>query len=64
VIGVKRTRCSTYGNRGPSGVIVNDRGRLIGPPGKYERWSSGASTGPVGIGYYNRPDELILACRI
>ncbi|MED6160200.1 hypothetical protein PIB30_049044 [Stylosanthes scabra] len=29
--------------------IVNDRGRLIGPPGKYERWSSGASTRPVDI---------------
>ncbi|MED6133407.1 hypothetical protein PIB30_027946 [Stylosanthes scabra] len=44
--------------------VVYDRGRLIGPPGKYERWSSGASTGPVGNDYYNRPDELILACRI
>ncbi|MED6159905.1 hypothetical protein PIB30_046623 [Stylosanthes scabra] len=46
-----------------TGKIVYDRGRLIGHPGKYERWLSGASTGPVGIGYYNRPDELILACR-
>ncbi|MED6157327.1 hypothetical protein PIB30_022147 [Stylosanthes scabra] len=44
--------------------IVNDRSRLIGPPGKYERWSSSASSGSVGIGYDNRPDELILACRI
>ncbi|MED6217196.1 hypothetical protein PIB30_015530 [Stylosanthes scabra] len=41
--------------------IIYDWGRLIGPPGKYKRWSSGASTGPVGNGYYNRPDELILA---
>ncbi|MED6182295.1 hypothetical protein PIB30_027265 [Stylosanthes scabra] len=43
--------------------IINDQGRLIGPPGKYERWLSGASTGPVGIGYYNRPGELTVACR-
>ncbi|MED6113903.1 hypothetical protein PIB30_075202 [Stylosanthes scabra] len=35
--------------------IVYDRGRLIGPPGKYERWSSIASSGPVGLGYDNRP---------
>ncbi|MED6108613.1 hypothetical protein PIB30_025741 [Stylosanthes scabra] len=45
-------------------TYVYDRGRLIGPPGKYERWSSSASSGSVGLGYYNRPDELILACRI
>ncbi|MED6194311.1 hypothetical protein PIB30_027434 [Stylosanthes scabra] len=24
--------------------------------GKYNRWLSGASTGPVEIGYYNRPE--------
>ncbi|MED6184448.1 hypothetical protein PIB30_047512 [Stylosanthes scabra] len=29
--------------------IINDRGRLIGPPGKYERWLSGASTGPMQV---------------
>ncbi|MED6201435.1 hypothetical protein PIB30_094973, partial [Stylosanthes scabra] len=45
-------------------TVVYDRGRLIGPPGKYERWSSGASTGLVGNGYYNRSDEFIIACRI
>ncbi|MED6113307.1 hypothetical protein PIB30_069602, partial [Stylosanthes scabra] len=42
--------------------IVYDRGRLIGPPGKYERWSSSASSGSVELGYDNRPGELILAC--
>ncbi|MED6159011.1 hypothetical protein PIB30_038321 [Stylosanthes scabra] len=42
---------SAYGNSGPSGVekIVYDWGRLIGPPGKYERWSSSASSGSVDI---------------
>ncbi|MED6119805.1 hypothetical protein PIB30_015101 [Stylosanthes scabra] len=54
---------SAYGNSGLSGVIVYDRGRLIGPPGKYEPWSSSASSGSVGLGYDNRPGELILACR-
>ncbi|MED6132590.1 hypothetical protein PIB30_020417 [Stylosanthes scabra] len=55
-----------YGSgRGPPAneEIINDRGWLIGPPGKYERWLSGASTGSVGIGYYNRPGELTVACR-
>ncbi|MED6193343.1 hypothetical protein PIB30_018494 [Stylosanthes scabra] len=33
VRGAKRTRCSAYGNSGPSGVIVYDRGRMIGPRG-------------------------------
>ncbi|MED6184809.1 hypothetical protein PIB30_051023 [Stylosanthes scabra] len=67
--GAYRANGSAYGNIGPSG-IVSDCGRSFtigagknGPPGKYERWLSGASTGPVGIGYYNRPDELILAYR-
>ncbi|MED6110142.1 hypothetical protein PIB30_040200 [Stylosanthes scabra] len=87
--GVKRTRCSAYGNSGPSGVVsgrgghracpsqtpidydyeiddVKDRLRL-GPDdwysGKYERWLSGASSGSVGLGYDNRPGELILAYR-
>ncbi|MED6113313.1 hypothetical protein PIB30_069608 [Stylosanthes scabra] len=32
--------------------------QLIGPPGKYERWSSSASFGSVGLGYDNRPGEL------
>ncbi|MED6185726.1 hypothetical protein PIB30_059796 [Stylosanthes scabra] len=31
--------------------------------GKYERWLSGTSTGPVRNGYYNRPGELTVACR-
>ncbi|MED6196865.1 hypothetical protein PIB30_051293 [Stylosanthes scabra] len=31
--------------------------------GKYERWLSGASTGPVGNGYDNRPGELTVTCR-
>ncbi|MED6182609.1 hypothetical protein PIB30_030089 [Stylosanthes scabra] len=31
--------------------------------GKYERWSSSASSGSVELGYDNRPCELILACR-
>ncbi|MED6138152.1 hypothetical protein PIB30_071567 [Stylosanthes scabra] len=44
--------------------IINDRGRLIDPPGKYERWLSNASSGSVGIGYDNRPGELTVACRI
>ncbi|MED6149797.1 hypothetical protein PIB30_066005 [Stylosanthes scabra] len=30
---------------------------------KYERWLSGASSGSVGLGYDNRPSELILAYR-
>ncbi|MED6195742.1 hypothetical protein PIB30_040921 [Stylosanthes scabra] len=38
-------------------------GRLNGPPGKYERWLSSASSGSVGIGYDNRPGELTVACR-
>ncbi|MED6132759.1 hypothetical protein PIB30_021886 [Stylosanthes scabra] len=42
---------SAYGNNGPLGVTVND---LDGSSGKYNRWSSGASTGPVEIGYNNR----------
>ncbi|MED6174991.1 hypothetical protein PIB30_074237 [Stylosanthes scabra] len=33
--------------------IINDRGRLIGPPRKCERWLSSASSGSVGIGYDN-----------
>ncbi|MED6213649.1 hypothetical protein PIB30_095324 [Stylosanthes scabra] len=45
------------------GEIVYDRGRLIGPPGKYERWLSNASSGSVGLGYDNRPGELTVACR-
>ncbi|MED6218287.1 hypothetical protein PIB30_025378 [Stylosanthes scabra] len=47
---------------GVQGKIINDRGRLIGPPGKYERWLSSASSGSVGIGYDNRPGELTVAC--
>ncbi|MED6109824.1 hypothetical protein PIB30_037132 [Stylosanthes scabra] len=62
VRGVKRTRCSAYGNSGPSGVIVYDWGRLIGPPGNYKRWSSSASSGSVGIGYDNRPSENVEFC--
>ncbi|MED6113445.1 hypothetical protein PIB30_070838 [Stylosanthes scabra] len=31
--------------------------------GKYERWSSSASSGSVGLGYDNRPGELTVACR-
>ncbi|MED6161622.1 hypothetical protein PIB30_062544 [Stylosanthes scabra] len=31
--------------------------------GKYERWSSSASSGSVGIGYDNRSGELTVACR-
>ncbi|MED6146729.1 hypothetical protein PIB30_037353 [Stylosanthes scabra] len=27
--------------------------------GKYERWLPGASTGPVGNGYYNRPGSSL-----
>ncbi|MED6171613.1 hypothetical protein PIB30_042286 [Stylosanthes scabra] len=46
----------TKANVAAYGKIINDRGRLIGPPEKYERWLSSASTGPVGNGYYNRPD--------
>ncbi|MED6144245.1 hypothetical protein PIB30_013851 [Stylosanthes scabra] len=34
-----------------------------GSSGMYNRWLSGASTGPVENGYYNRPGELILAYR-
>ncbi|MED6135553.1 hypothetical protein PIB30_047623 [Stylosanthes scabra] len=34
-----------------------------GPPGKYERWLSSASSGSVGIGCDNRPGELTVACR-
>ncbi|MED6213464.1 hypothetical protein PIB30_093649, partial [Stylosanthes scabra] len=41
--------------------IINDRGQLIGPPGKYEQWLSSASSGSVGIGYDNRPGELTVA---
>ncbi|MED6121244.1 hypothetical protein PIB30_028192 [Stylosanthes scabra] len=44
--------------------IIYDRGRLIGPPGKYEQWSSDANSGSVELGYNNRPSELVLACRI
>ncbi|MED6200735.1 hypothetical protein PIB30_088217 [Stylosanthes scabra] len=29
-----------------------------GPPGKYERWLSSASSGSVGIGYDNRPEQF------
>ncbi|MED6150039.1 hypothetical protein PIB30_068287 [Stylosanthes scabra] len=55
---------AAYGSgRGASCQRPGYQLRQNGPPGKYERWLSGASTGPVGIGYYNRPDELILACR-
>ncbi|MED6145125.1 hypothetical protein PIB30_022123 [Stylosanthes scabra] len=37
--------------------------RKNGPPRKYERWLSSASSGSVGIGYDNRPGELTVACR-
>ncbi|MED6171307.1 hypothetical protein PIB30_039572 [Stylosanthes scabra] len=55
VRGVKRTRCLAYGNSGPSGVV--------NIYGAFERWSSSASSGSVGLGYDNRPGELILAYR-
>ncbi|MED6133999.1 hypothetical protein PIB30_033422 [Stylosanthes scabra] len=47
---------STLNNRLPSGPDDWSSG-------KYERWLSGASSGSVGLGYDNRPGELILAYR-
>ncbi|MED6197942.1 hypothetical protein PIB30_061573 [Stylosanthes scabra] len=66
--GVKRTRCSAYGNSGPSGVVSRRGDRLRSGPddwssGKYNRWLSGASSGSVGLGYDNRPGDVILAYR-
>ncbi|MED6158462.1 hypothetical protein PIB30_032904 [Stylosanthes scabra] len=68
VRGVKRTRCSAYGNSGPLGVIDDVKDRLRSGPDnwssrKYERWLSGASSESVGLDYDNRPGELILAYR-
>ncbi|MED6116034.1 hypothetical protein PIB30_096382 [Stylosanthes scabra] len=56
---------SAYGDSGPSGVVsvcgvFVSTGRLIGPPGKYERWLSSASSGSVRLGYDNRPGELTM----
>ncbi|MED6109063.1 hypothetical protein PIB30_030148 [Stylosanthes scabra] len=68
---------SAYGNSGPSGVVSavgslfprgtkanvaaygSDRGASCQCPG----YQPSASTGPVGIGYYNRPGELTVACK-
>ncbi|MED6115388.1 hypothetical protein PIB30_089993 [Stylosanthes scabra] len=41
--------CQRPGYQPSEEKIINDRGRLIGPPGKYERWLSGASTGSVDV---------------
>ncbi|MED6109511.1 hypothetical protein PIB30_034303 [Stylosanthes scabra] len=35
-----------------------------GSSGKYERWLPGASTGPVGIGYYNRPGYVDISIKL
>ncbi|MED6184545.1 hypothetical protein PIB30_048378 [Stylosanthes scabra] len=36
---------------------------MVWSSGKYERWSSSASSRSVGLGYDNRPGELTVACR-
>ncbi|MED6221313.1 hypothetical protein PIB30_053255 [Stylosanthes scabra] len=48
----------------PANVPATNLGPADWSSGKFKRWSSSASSGSVGIGYDNRPGELILACRI
>ncbi|MED6157862.1 hypothetical protein PIB30_027391 [Stylosanthes scabra] len=60
----QRTIGSSKQERGSESLSIS---LILGPDdwssGKYNRWLSGASSGLVGLGYDNRPGELILAYR-